>query len=113
MLPDNVIQLKSSAVEAPAVVSQSVTLGALDYLRRLQQLGAIEGAVGEQSVCHELIPIVEALHHVLAGGEVEVKVKSQGNVKIVGELDALFCRTLRESNEINDAAGYRAVPLIV
>ncbi len=103
----------ADAQSAPAIVGQNVTLGALDYLRRLHELGALEGAVGSQGVSEELTPVVEALHHLLAGGLVELRVQSPGNAKVVAELDQLFRRALQEANTVNRTAGYRAVPLTV
>jgi hypothetical protein len=101
------------AQPAPAIVGQNVTLGALDYLRRLNELGALEGALGNQGVSQELVPVVEALHHLLAGGLVELRIQSPGNAKVLAELEELFRRALQEANAVNRAAGYQAVPLTV
>ena len=106
----NVVQLKPKADET-VVVAQRATLGAVDYLRKLRELGALEGTLGAQSVCKELIPIMEAMHHVLAGGSVELKVTNSGNAKIVADLNEQFAQALLETNEINRVVSARSVPL--
>ncbi len=112
MAHDNVVKLNPQS-EVAHVVSQQVTLSGLDYLRELHRLGALEGGIGHQSVSAELVPVLEALHHVLAGGSVEVKVTRPGNAKVVAELDEKAGRTLREANEVNCSVGYGAVPFVL
>jgi predicted GTPase len=107
----NVVHLKPKAEETPAVVNQLATLGVVDYLRKLYELGALEGTLGAQSVSEELMPIIEAMHHVLAGGSVELKVTKSGSAKIVADLNDRFGQAMLESNEINRDAKCRSVPL--
>jgi hypothetical protein len=109
MNQNNVVELKQQKVEAQ-IVSQNLTLSGLDYLRSLHELGAFEGRLGNQSLSAELVPLLEAIHHVLAGGSVEVKVTRAGNSKVLAELDDKAGRVLRETNEVNCSAGYGAVP---
>jgi hypothetical protein len=87
------------------------TTQAADYLAKLQQLGALEGKCGDREVSQEIAPVLEALHHVLAGGKVELKVSSPGNEKVVGELNRLFGTTVKVLNAAERAAGMLAIPL--
>lgn len=109
MSQNNVVELRPQPATAQ-VVSHNVTLSGLDYLRELYRLGAVEGAVGDQSLSAELVPLLEAVHQVLAGGSVEVKVTRAGNAKIVAELDEKVGRMFGEANQVNCSAGYGAVP---
>lgn len=109
MAQNTVVELKTRRSEVQ-VVSQNVTLAGLEYLRELHRLGAVEGAHGDQKLSAELVPLLEALHQVLAGGSVEVKVTRAGNARIAAELDEKAGQMLREANEVNASAGYGAVP---
>ncbi|MFP2960226.1 hypothetical protein ACLEPN_20970 [Myxococcus sp. 1LA] len=51
-----------------------------------------------------LRPVLEALHHVLAGGEVSVHILQRGNADIVNELNLRAERATEESSTF-DAAG--------
>lgn len=72
------------------------------YLMRANQLGVTEG--GEMAP--SLRPVIEALHHVLAGGDVAVDVKVRGNPDIVRELNETLQRGVEESKTINDKVGF-------
>ena len=91
-------------------VAVAPSLGA--YLMRLQELGAVEGPHGAQQLSPEMMPIVQALHHVLAGGSVEVRVAEQGNPDIFNELNRRVEQVVRESNALNEAVDfYLTIPL--
>lgn len=90
----------------PTTVSYTVTSSLYEYIHRCYALGAIEGPIAEHDLAPALKEILQAAHHYLAGGEVEVKVVRRGNPDIVNELDSLFDRVARDANEINKAAGY-------
>ena len=90
----------------PELISRETTTGAYAYRMRLLQLGALEGALGQLDVNPNVKPLIEALHHVLAGGEVEIKVAQQGNPEIVTELNRRLTEVTREVNEINKKADY-------
>ncbi|MGZ3461285.1 MAG: hypothetical protein ACXU86_22575 [Archangium sp.] len=86
------------------------SLGA--YLMRLQELGAVEGPHAAQQLSPEVMPILQALHHVLAGGSVEVRVAEQGNPDIFNELNRRVEQVMREANTLNEAAGFCLTPYI-
>jgi len=53
----------------------------------------------------EVRRLIEAAHHVLAGGKVEVSVIEKGDAARVAELTALSVEARRQSNDANLAAG--------
>ncbi|WP_225413178.1 hypothetical protein [Stigmatella hybrida] len=70
------------------------------YLQRVQALGAIEGSGDTLAFSPHVQPVLEALHHVLAGGEVEVRILSAGQAGIVEELRALSEQVLAEAKAL-------------
>jgi hypothetical protein len=81
--------------------------GIYEYLTRAIELGAFEGPLGKMEVHPSLKPLIEAMHHVLAGGEVETRIARAGNPDVVQDLDNRLERGRQEANAINKAAGYR------
>ncbi|MDC0712054.1 hypothetical protein POL68_26535 [Stigmatella sp. ncwal1] len=82
------------------VVPLSFTPSVGTYLQRLQALGAIEGSGMSLTFSPHIHPVLEALHHVLAGGEVEVRITRAGQADIVEELNALAEQVLEESRAL-------------
>jgi len=76
------------------------------YLLRVFDLGAVEGPLGKMDINPILI---EAFHHVLAGGEVEIKLARRSDPDVVEELNDRLRQGCKETNEINKASGYLAV----
>ena len=74
----------------PKVLGVQIPSAARDYAYRWLDLGAIEGPVGNMQLSPELIAIMEAIHHVLAGGEAVVEIKEAGAAPIVEELDSML-----------------------
>ena len=64
----------------PTLVSYPLARSAYEYIMRMKDLGALEGALGEMSLLPALQPIVEAIHVILAGGSVDVKVTARANL---------------------------------
>lgn len=79
------------------------------YLNRVLQLGALEGPHDHQDLMPELLPLLEAAHHVLAGGEVSVNVERRGNPDIMRELGEMRAKVVEDSNHINAATGLHFV----
>jgi hypothetical protein len=50
--------------------------------------------------------VIEALHQVLAGGAVEIKIAQAGNLDIVTELNRRLERATAEANAINKKSEY-------
>jgi len=76
-----------------------------EYLKRVQDLGAMEGQHGAVELNPTLQPVLEALHHVLSGGEVEVRVVRGGQPDIFQELQERAAKATEETNAINQPAG--------
>jgi hypothetical protein len=70
------------------------------YLQRVQALGAIEGTGEAVAFSPHVLPVLEALHHVLAGGEVEVRIVREGQAGIVEALGALSGQVLEEAKAL-------------
>jgi len=76
-----------------------------EYLKRVQDLGAMEGQHGAVELNPTLQPVLEALHHVLSGGEVEVRVVRGGQPDIFQELQERAAKATEETNAINQPVG--------
>lgn len=92
-------------MDGPRGVNVTLASGLVAYLLRTQELGAVEGAEGSLTLNPALRPVLEALHHVLAGGEVEVYVLRRGNPDLVAELDYRAAHATQEANVLSKAAG--------
>jgi hypothetical protein len=92
-------------VNGPRVIAHVMASQVNDFLLRLEELGFSPGEGGQQ-MNPELKPVVEGLYHVLAGGEVEVKIKHRGNPDIVAELERRAVSATAESNQINKDVGF-------
>jgi hypothetical protein len=89
-----------SDVRGPRVVAHNLASSTNDFIIRLQELGFAVGPDGA-SMNPELAGVVDAMFHVLAGGEVEIRVTHRGNPDIVSELERRIKDSVNESNEIN------------
>ncbi|HLT29946.1 MAG TPA: hypothetical protein VK013_07880 [Myxococcaceae bacterium] len=78
----------------------------IEYIERCEELGLSLGGEAEFLVSEDLEPVMLALHHVLAGGKVEVTIEEEGNPDIVKELDRRVREGLEEASELNRLAGY-------
>ncbi|AEI63503.1 hypothetical protein [Corallococcus macrosporus] len=74
-----------------------------DYLARGRELGAVEGPLGARVLNPALRPVLEALHHVLAGGEVSVHILQRGNADLVDELNLRAERATEEASTLDTA----------
>lgn len=93
-------------IEEPKLVTRETTSNSYAYQMRLLQLGALEGALGNIAVNPDLKPVLEALHQVLAGGSIEIKIAQVGNLDIVAELNRRLERATAEANIINKKSAY-------
>lgn len=93
-------------VRGPRITPLPLASGLTDYLMRVQELGAVEGSDGGVALHPDLKPILEAMHHVLAGGEVQLNVVHRGNPDIVNELNRRVQQATDEANAINKAVGF-------
>jgi hypothetical protein len=76
------------------------------YFKRCIDFGAFEGGMGVMKINKDLAPLIEGIHRVLAGGSVEVTVKTPGSPLVYNELRDRFEHGLEDANRINAAAGY-------
>lgn len=90
----------------PSLVSYPLTQTGYDYLMRVLSLGVFEGPVGDMQFSPDVLPVIEALHTVLAGGRVKIEVEQRGSPDIKRELDERLQQMGRDSNEINKKSGY-------
>ncbi|SRR5712692_9069529 len=91
----------------PRLVSITISSGAHDYLTRLLDLGALEGSsLGTMDVNERVKPLFNAIHHVLAGGEVKITIPKKGTKSTVDKLDKLQRQARKEANAINRRFGF-------
>ncbi len=95
----------SNPSEQPRLTQVSVSSSLGEYLQRLKELGAVEGAGGDVELNPTLAPVLEALHHVLAGGEVQVHVVQSGHQDILRELQERISQALQETNTLQQQLG--------
>lgn len=92
--------------QGPRVIAANLAVAAHEYLMRLQDLGAIQDSNGDLVLAPEVQPVLEALHTVLAGGQVTCNIVSRGNPDIINELNRRLDQANRDANAINKAAGF-------
>lgn len=63
--------------------------------------GAFEGNPGSLQVASEIMPILEALHHVLAGGTASVTVQTNGAANVVQSLEDAFEASMDAMNALS------------
>jgi hypothetical protein len=96
----------SYSSDDPTLVSYPLARSAYEYMMRLKDLGAVEGALGQMGLLPELKPVIDAIHVILAGGEVSIDVKRRGNPDIIHELEEMFAKGQSDANYINEKSGY-------
>lgn len=90
------------AAAEPRAVTATLASALEGYLVRAQQLGAVEGTGGALALNPALRPVLQALHHVLAGGEVDVRIVRAGNLDLVSELDQRAEQATQEANTLTE-----------
>lgn len=96
----------------PMLVTYPAAVSMLEYILKAKELGAFAGTVGEMTVNPFLEPVLQALHEVLAGGQVEVKITQRGSPEIVAKLNEMATKATTDSNEINKRSGYYVTALL-
>jgi hypothetical protein len=76
------------------------------YLAELNALGLLQGQAGNKALRGQLEPVMNALHHVLAGGRVQVEVVEAGSASTVEDLDRLLQESVRETNDLEQGDRY-------
>jgi hypothetical protein len=90
----------STESQDPHVVQLPVSSALAEYLQRMQTLGAVQGTAGALELNPTLAPVLAALHHVLAGGEVEIRISRGGQSTLVQELQMHAERSISETNAL-------------
>lgn len=90
----------------PMLVTYPAAVSMLEYILKAKELGAFSGTIGEMTLNPYLEPVLQALHEVLAGGQVELKVTQRGSPEAVARLNEMIAKAMADSNEINKRAGY-------
>src|SRR5262245_21242782 len=98
-------------VPKPQLVTRAMVASAQAYMIRLLQFGAMEGVLGELALNPSLKRLIEAIHQVVAGGEVEVKLVEAGASQVVQELNSRLEQAITEGNFINKQVGYSLLPV--
>ena len=96
----------SPLAEEPQLVTRTTVASAKAYVIRLLQLGAVEGTTGDADINPQLQPMIEAIHHVLAGGKAEIKLVEAGEMQVVQELNRRLAEVTEETNTINRRGEY-------
>jgi hypothetical protein len=89
-----------------SLVTYPLARSAYEYMMRLKDLGALEGALGEMQPIPSLLPLIDALHTILSGGEVSITLVHRGNPDIVHELEQKLAQSNADANQINAKSGY-------
>jgi hypothetical protein len=71
------------------------------YIVQLEELGLLAGDPGDQQMTAETREVLSALHHVLAGGQVNIEVVSAGTASVVEDLDGQLDQAVLETNHLN------------
>ena len=95
------------------MVGVSLAFSMHEYLLRIGDLGALEGSLGEMDIPPSLKPLIEAMHHILAGGRAEVNILEPGDPDTVLDLNSRLERGNQESNEINKVAGHSVIHVCI
>ena len=93
-------------ISGPTLVGYSLSADTYEYMMRTLSLGILEGPIGDQKPIAPVMDIINALHVVLAGGEVKIEVVHRGNPDIQRELDDRAKGGMTQANEINKKSGY-------
>lgn len=106
LIPSPEVAMSCSEKQEVVLVKRETTARAQAYLLRLLQFGALEGALGEMDISPVLKPVFEVMHHVLAGGQVEITLVEAGDPRVVQDLNTRLQRAIEATNAINQQAGY-------
>ncbi|WP_224240436.1 hypothetical protein [Hyalangium gracile] len=98
--------------EQSGVVQVPFSSALAEYLERIRALGAMEGVDGAVALSPTLKPVLEAMHHVLAGGEVEVRILRDGQQDIFQELQQRADQATEATNALNQGQGRMVVTAV-
>jgi hypothetical protein len=94
------------SIPGPRLIGYNIAYSMYEYLEKLIDLGMIEGPLGHMDLSAKIKPLVEAMHHVLAGGTVNVQVATPGNPQVVAKLTQMLKEARDDGNAINKAVGF-------
>lgn len=97
---------------SPTTLQVKISAEAFDYMQRIFHLGVVFGTPGDMTVNPRVQELIHAVHQVLAGGTVDIKLTLPGNKDLVDELDRRLDVSCKLTAAINQQAGYiLAVPV--
>ncbi len=94
------------SADDPTLVTYPLARSTYEYIMRVKELGALEGALGHMTLLPALQPLVDAIHTILAGGAVDITVTQRGNPDIINQLTTMFAQGTKDANYINEKSGY-------
>jgi hypothetical protein len=94
------------SIPGPRLIGYNIAHSLYYYLEKMIGLGLLEGPLGHMDLNAKVKPIVEALHHVLAGGTVSIQVTTPGNPQVVNDLNQKLKEARDDGNTINKAVGF-------
>jgi hypothetical protein len=95
----------SKDINLQRIIPLSCAAALGEYLERVRELGAMEGQIGFVEISPTLQPVLEAMHHVLSGGEVEVRVVRDGQPDLFRELQQRAALATAASNVLHPPSG--------
>ena len=78
----------------------TVATATKNYLERLHDQGLLEGESGNRQLNADVNSVLTALHHVLAGGQVTIKLGAGAATTVVSELEQLRQAALLEHSQL-------------
>jgi hypothetical protein len=88
------------------IIGLQITPAMYQYLVSLLEYGIQEGQIGNQSLNPAVVPLLDAIHNILAGGTATVQITTPGNPQVVAELKNGFKDANDAANEINKKLGF-------
>ena len=93
----------------PDVIGLNLSAATYEYMKRSLDLGLLFGTPGSMTLNPKVKELVEAIHHVLAGGTVETKILLPGHPDVVQELNGKLDHSYQQANQINQQAGHHVI----
>ena len=87
------------------MTAPKLTYSGKAYFEKLMQLGLYEKSARGVELSPEIRPLLEALHHALTGGKVEIRVVQPGIAETITELTKLLETARQEVATVNQLMG--------
>jgi hypothetical protein len=87
-------------------IAYPIAVAVWKYIDAVMDAGALVGDLGENDLDPRLLPVVAAVHNILAGGSVKIEILEKGIESKVKYLDDLLAEATEEANRLNHDAGF-------